>query len=88
MYDKIEQVSETDQNKIRAEMYKYVQDHMHENLNDKNDLSDFGKRIILPSTCFGGPRHMRKLYQNPMAIIRKYGKPDSFITFTCNSNWP
>ena len=94
MYAKIEQErlnfirSETGQNKIRAEMYKNVQDHIHENLNDKNDLSEFGKRIILPSTFVGGPRHMRKLYQNAMAIIRKYGKPDLFITFTCNSNWP
>lgn len=31
---------------------------------------------------------MSKLYQNAMAIIRKFGKPDLFITFTCNSNWP
>jgi hypothetical protein len=23
-----------------------------------------------------------------MALIRKFGKPDLFITFTCNSNWP
>jgi hypothetical protein len=22
-----------------------------------------------------------------MALIRKYGKPDLFITFTCNINW-
>ena len=23
-----------------------------------------------------------------MAIVRKYGKPDLFITFTCNPRWP
>ena len=23
-----------------------------------------------------------------MAIVRKYGKPDLFITLTCNPNWP
>ena len=94
MYAKIEQErlnyirSETGQNKIRAEMYKNVQDYIYENVNDKNDFSCFGKRIILPSTFPGGPRHMHKLYQNAMAIIRKNGKPDLFITFTCNSNWP
>jgi hypothetical protein len=30
---------------------------------------------------------MRNLYQDAMAIIRKYGKPDLFITFTCNPFW-
>jgi hypothetical protein len=23
-----------------------------------------------------------------MAIVRKFGKPDLFITFTCNASWP
>ena len=23
-----------------------------------------------------------------MAIVRKYGKPDFFVTFTCNPTWP
>ncbi len=23
-----------------------------------------------------------------MAIVREYGKPDLFVTVTCNSNWP
>ena len=33
------------------------------------------------------PRHNHKSYQNVMAMVRKYGKPDLFLTFTCNSNW-
>ena len=31
---------------------------------------------------------MQQLYQDSMAIVRKYGKPDLFITFTCNPKWP
>ena len=31
---------------------------------------------------------MNQLYQDSMAIIREHGKPDLFITFTCNPNWP
>jgi len=31
---------------------------------------------------------MQQNYQDAMAIVRKYGKPDLFITFTCNPNWP
>ena len=42
---------------------------------------------ILFYTNKGGPRDMVQKYQDAMAIVRKYGKPDLFITFTCNPNW-
>ena len=31
---------------------------------------------------------MTNLYQDAMAVVRKLGKPDLFITFTCNPQWP
>ena len=31
---------------------------------------------------------MQQLFQDAMAIVRKLGKPDYFITFTCNAEWP
>ena len=31
---------------------------------------------------------MQQLYQDSMAIVREYGKPDLFVTVTCNPNWP
>jgi len=31
---------------------------------------------------------MKQLYQDAMSITRKCGKPDLFITFTCNPIWP
>ena len=31
---------------------------------------------------------MHKLYQDGMAIVRVFGKPDLFITVTCNPSWP
>lgn len=31
---------------------------------------------------------MHQLYQDAMSIVRAYGKPDLFITFTCNPKWP
>lgn len=31
---------------------------------------------------------MKQIYQDAMAVVRKYGKPDLFITFTCNPGWP
>ena len=30
---------------------------------------------------------MCQQYQDAMAICRKYGRPDLFITMTCNPNW-
>ena len=30
---------------------------------------------------------MQQNFQDAMAIVRKYGKPDLFITMTCNPNW-
>jgi hypothetical protein len=44
--------------------------------------------VVLPATFAGSPRDMNQLYQDSMALVRKFGKPDLFITMTCNSNWP
>ena len=30
---------------------------------------------------------MHQNYQDAMAMISKYGKPDLFLTFTCNPKW-
>jgi hypothetical protein len=43
---------------------------------------------ILPASFRGGPREMWQLYQDAMAIVRHCGKPDLFITMTCNPLWP
>ncbi|XP_021721983.1 uncharacterized protein LOC110689507 [Chenopodium quinoa] len=47
-----------------------------------------GRRVILPPTFIGGPRDMKKRYLNAMALVQRYGKPDLFVTITCNANWP
>lgn len=31
---------------------------------------------------------MHQMYQDAMAIVRRFGKPDLFITFTFNPKWP
>ncbi|KAK3198108.1 hypothetical protein Dsin_021523 [Dipteronia sinensis] len=35
----------------------------------------------------GGPRDMRKRYMDAMALVQRFGKPDIFLTMTCNPNW-
>ncbi|CAI5722376.1 unnamed protein product [Peronospora effusa] len=50
--------------------------------------SRIGRKMILPSSFAGSDRQMSQLYQDAMAIVRKYGRPDLFVTFTCNPKWP
>ncbi|GBN05182.1 hypothetical protein AVEN_122470-1, partial [Araneus ventricosus] len=46
-----------------------------------------GKLIMLPSSFQGSLRHMQQNYQDAMAMVGKFGKPDLFLTFTCNPSW-
>ncbi|GMF82124.1 unnamed protein product [Phytophthora fragariaefolia] len=50
-------------------------------------LNQVGMRIVLPDSHSGSPRNKYKHYQESMAIVREYGKPDAFITMTCNPKW-
>ena len=70
------------QNQLRADVYSSIEDALH------SGEEQVGRRVILPSSFTGGPRHMNGLYQDSMALVRKFGKPDLFITFTCNPKWP
>ena len=88
MYTVIEQARlnylRFNQKQIRAELYNGLQDA----LISGDSATNVGQRIILPSSFTGGPRQMHKLYQDGMAIVRVFGKPDLFITITCNPKWP
>lgn len=69
---------------MRCDLYSNVVDAA---LSGDDDMNNLGKRIILASSFIGGPRHMRQLYMDAMNIVRRFGKPDLFITFTCNAKW-
>ena len=45
------------------------------------------KKVILPSSFTGSPRYQHQLYQVAMGIVHCFGKPDFFVTFTCNPRW-
>ena len=73
------------QDKLRTDIYSGLQDQVRR---DGSVLgAAMGRRHILPSSFGGGPRAMHQLYQDAMAIVRELGKPDLFITFTCNPSW-
>ena len=67
------------QKTLRTDLYNGVVDAMH-----TGDSTSVGRRIILPSSFAGGPRQMYQLYQDAMSIVSHFGKPDLFVTFTCN----
>ena len=73
------------QDKLRVELYQGLSDYI-DNQAEMNGVR-IGRRIILPSSFIGSPRAMQQYYQDALAIVGVYGKPDLFITFTCNPNW-
>lgn len=73
------------QKELRCELYSGVVDVLN---SGDHDASRVGRMYILPSSFSGGSRQMNQLYQDAMAIVRARGRPDYFITFTCNPNWP
>ena len=71
------------QNNLRSDIYSGVADAVLANDGDRA-----GRRIVLPASFTGGARYMHRLFQDAMAIVRRYGKPHLFITFTCSTQWP
>ena len=71
------------QSTIRREVYETLQ-----SVASSATQQRMGQRVILPTSFIGGPRYMNQLYHDGMAIVRKVGKADLFVTFTANPNWP
>ena len=62
------------QSQLRVELYSGLMDHLHNTAIERN--LQIGTLVI--------PRTMQQNYQDAMAIVAKYGKPDLFLTYTCN----
>lgn len=74
------------QTKLRSEEYIHLRDAI--NLDGDAAAANIGRLTILPATYVGSPRHMHEYAQDAMTYVRHYGRPDLFITFTCNPKWP
>lgn len=71
--------------RIEKERLYYLQTHQKDLC---GKIEDYNPKIVrLPSTFIGGPRFINESFQDSMAIIRKYGRPSLFITFTANPKW-
>ncbi|ONM00077.1 hypothetical protein ZEAMMB73_Zm00001d030046 [Zea mays] len=72
------------QDRLRADLYQGLVDSM---LDGDIRAEKVGKQTVLSTSFIGGPRDMRRRYMDAMALVRKFGKPDIFLTMTCNPNW-
>ena len=84
------------QKELRADSYKSVREATKERIREAGQRADeifpddhqssrVGRKI-LASSLTGSPRWYNGRNQDGMAILRKYRKPDLFITMTCNPN--
>ncbi|XP_067930983.1 uncharacterized protein [Watersipora subatra] len=71
------------QTRLRADDYI----HLRYAVADDRNANQLSNVVILPSSFTGGPRYMHECTQDAMTYVRHYGRPDLFITFTCNSKW-
>lgn len=72
------------QKELRCDILSGVQDAV---TRGETNPSSIGRRIILPASFTGGMRYMLNNCQDAMAVCKRFGYPDLFITITCNSNW-
>ncbi|KAL7591860.1 hypothetical protein Lser_V15G34043 [Lactuca serriola] len=70
---------------LRCESYanlRSVQSHAN------NDISNFEKLVILPSSFMVGAHYMMQTYLDAMSFCKWFGYPYFFIIVTCNPKWP
>ena len=63
-------------------LYSGLMDHLHNTAIETN--LQLGTPVILPSSFAGSPTAMQQNYQDAMAVVAKYGKPDLYLTYTWN----
>ena len=71
---------------MRVETYVGLADALRVKTEQQN--LRLSRIVVLPSSFIGSPRNMMQNYQDAMALVRKFGKPDLLISFTCNAGWP
>ena len=55
---------------------------------EPQEVSDNGTRFTLPASFTGSPKYYANKVSNCFTLARAKGKPDLFITLTCNPEWP
>ena len=78
----------THQENLRTDLYMGLMDHLESENVDPGQHPQPGRPKILASSFTAGPRYMKQNYEDAMAMVTEYGKPDLFTTYTCNPKHP
>eukprot|EP00794_Sanderia_malayensis_P002727 gene2727-biopygen2251 len=87
------------QQQLRVDSYQGLMDHLNRQAGEEMQMANalnpnqpvdiqVGRVVILPSSFTGSQRYMYQNSQDAMTIVRKYGRPDIFLTMTANPKWP
>ena len=76
------------QTKCRVDCLRGLYDHVYNQPPQSPQIHNPGIPFYLPSSFQGSRRNMTEAYHDAMSIVRTLGKPDLFVTFTCNEKWP
>ena len=74
------------QEELKVSKYKSLDKSM-ERIAEKTGRP-IGKKTVLPSTITGTPRWQAEQYRDVLSMVMHLGRPDLFITMTCNPDWP
>jgi hypothetical protein len=74
------------QKKLQADQYAGLTNFLNELAEKKN--ATVTEKLILPSSFPGSTRFFTEHFEDAMAIVRRFGSPDFFITITCSPTWP
>jgi hypothetical protein len=69
---------------IQAELYRDIVDTLK--ASDAR-ASEVGRLVVLPRNFNGGERNVQTWFLDAMTLVQRFGKPDYFVTMTCNPYW-
>jgi hypothetical protein len=52
------------------------------------DARKVGKRIVLSKDFPNSDRDVHSCFMDAVALVARYGRPNFFVTMTCNPYWP
>jgi hypothetical protein len=85
MYVKVESTRlDWHQKIIRAKLYRGIVDTL---MAGEARASDVRRLVVLPRNFDGGERDVQGRLLDAMTLVQRFGKPDYFVTMTCNPYW-
>jgi hypothetical protein len=69
---------------IRSELYRGIIDMLKAS---ETHASKVERLVVLPKNFNGGEHDVQARFLDAMTLVQRFGKPDYFVTMTCNPYW-